>query len=140
MPEAFCYIMDMAETEVQTFKPKDLETVRARMAVKTLGITERMVDGLDTLLHRIDGVDNALASKINLDEASPKELYDYFNQMKESFKVRQDFLKTLSGYDVDTSKVKVEEAESVEATVISDEDAERIKLAIMNRTMNNPPH
>lgn len=98
-----------------------------------------MVDGLDTLLHRIDGVDNALASKINLDEASPKELYDYFNQMKESFKVRQDFLKTLSGYDVDTSKVKVEEAESVEATVISDEDAERIKLAIMNRTMNNPP-
>ncbi len=97
-----------------------------------------MVDGLDTLLHRIDGVDNALASKINLDEASPKELYDYFNQMKESFKVRQDFLKTLSGYDVDTSKVKVEEAESVEATVISDEDAERIKLAIMNRTMNNP--
>ena len=129
----------MAETEVQTFKPKDLETVRARMAVKTLGITERMVDGLDTLLHRIDGVDNALESKINLDEASPKELYDYFNQMKESFKVRQDFLKTLSGYDVDTSKVKVEEAESVEATVISDEDAERIKLAIMNRTMNNPP-
>ena len=98
-----------------------------------------MVDGLDTLLHRIDGVDNALASKINLDEASPKELYDYFNHMKESFKVRQDFLKTLSGYDVDTSKVKVEEAESVEATVISDEDAERIKLAIMNRTMNNPP-
>ena len=98
-----------------------------------------MVDGLDTLLHRIDAVDNALASKINLDEASPKELYDYFNQMKESFKVRQDFLKTLSGYDVDTSKVKVEEAESVEATVISDEDAERIKLAIMNRTMNNPP-
>lgn len=97
-----------------------------------------MVDGIDTLLHRIDGVDNALASKINLDEASPKELYDYFNQMKESFKVRQDFLKTLSGYDVDTSKVKVEEAESVEATVISDEDAERIKLAIMNRTMNNP--
>lgn len=129
----------MAETEVQTFKPKDLETVRARMAVKTLGITERMVDGLDTLLHRIEGVDDALASKIKLDEASPKELYDYFNQMKESFKVRQDFLKTLSGYDVDTSKVKVEEAESVEATVISDEDAERIKLAIMNRTMNNNP-
>lgn len=125
----------MADTEVQTFQTKDLETVRARMAVKTLRMTERMVDGLDTLLHRIEGVDDALAGKINLDEASPKELYDYFNQMKESFRVRQDFLKTLSGYDVDTSKVKVEEAEAVEATVISEEDAERIKAAIMDRTM-----
>lgn len=121
--------------EVQQFQAKDLETVRARMAVKTLNMTERMVDGMDTLLHRIDGIDNALALKINLDEASPKELYDYFNQAKESFKVRQDFLKTLSGYDVDTSKVQVEEAEEVESTVISEEDAERVKALIMQRTM-----
>lgn len=121
--------------EIQQFQAKDLETVRARMAVKTLNMTERMVDGMDTLLHRIDGIDNALAQKINLDEASPKELYDYFNQAKESFKVRQDFLKTLSGYDVDTSKVQVEEAEEVESTVISEEDAERVKALIMQRTM-----
>ncbi len=121
--------------EVQQFQAKDLETVRARMAVKTLNMTERMVDGMDTLLHRIDGIDNALALKINLDEASPKELYDYFNQAKESFKVRQDFLKTLSGYDVDTSKVQVEEAEEVESTTISEEDAERVKALIMQRTM-----
>ena len=121
--------------EIQQFQAKDLETVRARMAVKTLNMTERMVDGMDTLLHRIDGIDNALALKINLDEASPKELYDYFNQAKESFKVRQDFLKTLSGYDVDTSKVQVEEAEEVESTTISEEDAERVKALIMQRTM-----
>lgn len=121
--------------EVQQFQAKDLETVRARMAVKTLNMTERMVDGMDTLLHRIDGIDNALAQKINLDDASPKELYDYFNQAKESFKVRQDFLKTLSGYDVDTSKVQVEEAEEVESTTISEEDAERVKALIMQRTM-----
>jgi hypothetical protein len=121
--------------EVQQFQAKDLETVRARMAVKTLNMTERMVDGMDTLLHRIDGIDNALALKINLDEASPKELYDYCNQAKESFKVRQDFLKTLSGYDVDTSKVQVEEAEEVESTTISEEDAERVKALIMQRTM-----
>lgn len=121
--------------EVQQFQAKDLETVRARMAAKTLNMTERMVDGMDNLLHRIDGIDNALALKINLDEASPKELYDYFNQAKESFKVRQDFLKTLSGYDVDTSKVQVEEAEEVESTTISEEDAERVKALIMQRTM-----
>ena len=126
--------------EVQQFQAKDLETVRARMAVKTLNMTERMVDGMDTLLHRIDGIDNALALKINLDEASPKELYDYFNQAKESFKVRQDFLKTLSGYDVDTSKVQVEEAEEVESTTISEEDAERVKALIMQRTMGNENH
>ena len=125
--------------EVQQFQAKDLETVRARMAVKTLNMTERMVDGMDTLLHRIDGIDNALAQKINLDEASPKELYDYFNQAKESFKVRQDFLKTLSGYDVDTSKVQVEEAEEVESTTISEEDAERVKALIMQRTMGEGP-
>lgn len=125
--------------EVQQFQAKDLETVRARMAVKTLNMTERMVDGMDTLLHRIDGIDNALALKINLDEASPKELYDYFNQAKESFKVRQDFLKTLSGYDVDTSKVQVEEAEEVESTTISEEDAERVKALIMQRTMGEGP-
>lgn len=121
--------------EIQQFQAKDLETVRARMAAKTLNMTERMVDGMDNLLHRIDGIDNALALKINLDKASPKELYDYFNQAKESFKVRQDFLKTLSGYDVDTSKVQVEEAEEVESTTISEEDAERVKALIMQRTM-----
>lgn len=121
--------------EIQQFQAKDLETVRARMAIKTLNMTERMVEGMDTLLHRIDGIDNALAQKINLDDASPKELYDYFNQAKESFKVRQDFLKTLSGYDVDTSKVQVEEAEEVESTTISEEDAERVKALIMQRTM-----
>ena len=126
--------------EVQQFQAKDLETVRARMAVKTLNMTERMVDGMDTLLHRIDGIDNALAHKINLDAASPKELYDYFNQAKESFKVRQDFLKTLSGYDVDTSKVQVEEAEEVESTTISEEDAERVKALIMQRTMGEENH
>lgn len=121
-------------TEVQAFQTKELESFRAQMAVKTLHITKRMVDGLDTLLHRIEGVDDALSQKIQLDKASPRELYDYFNQMKESFRLRQDFLKTLSGYDVDTSKVKVEAAESVEATVISEEDAERIKAAIKSRT------
>ena len=121
--------------EAMPYQAKDLETVRARMAAKTLNMTERMVEGMDNLLHRIDGIDDALALKINLDESSPKELYDYFNQTKESFKLRQDFLKTLSGYDVDTSKVQVEEAEEVESTTISEEDAERVKALIMQRTM-----
>lgn len=124
----------MAEV-VQTYNQGDLEAVKARMGAKMLNMTERMLDSMEILQHRLDGIDDALAKKINLDEATPKEIYDLFNQTKESFKVRQEFLKTLSGYGVDTSNVKVEEAETVEATVISEEDAERVKAEIMSRSL-----
>lgn len=119
--------------EVKPVQQKDLDNIRARMAVKTLNITERMVDAMEKLQFRLDGIDEALANSINLDESTPRELYDYFNQVKESFNLRRDFLKTLSGYDVDTTKVKSEKPEETEAVVISDEDAERVKAEIMRR-------
>lgn len=112
---------------------KDLDDLKARMNLKMLNMTECAVDSMSNLIHRLESIDNAIAMKINLDEASPRELFDYFNQVKESFKVRQEFLKTLSGHDVDTTKVQVDKADEVVETDISPEDAERIKAEILKR-------
>ena len=127
----------MEPTENQTplaVPQKDLDTLKAKMARTMLNVTQRTVEGLEKLSLRLDGLDDALALKINLDEATPQQLMLYFQQMKESFRLRQDFLKALSGYDVDTTKVAVEKTEEAEATVLSEDDAERIKAELLRRT------
>ena len=116
---------------------KDLDNLRAEMARTMLNVTKRTVLGLEKLSIRLEGIDDALAQKINLDEATPAQLLQYFNQVRDSYRLKQDFLKTLAGYDVDTSKVAVEKTEEAEATVLSEDDAERIKAELLRRSQ--PP-
>lgn len=123
--------------EEQSFIPvpqKELEAIKARTAKRILNVTERSIEGLETLLHRIDGIDNALASNLHLDEMTPQELYAYFNQAQQSFRLRQDFLRSLAGYDIDTSKVPAEKDEDTSAQVIDEDTAEKVKQEIMNRS------
>lgn len=117
---------------------KDLDNLRAEMARTMLNVTKRTVLGLEKLSIRLEGIDDALAQKINLDEATPAQLLQYFNQVRDSYRLKQDFLKTLAGYDVDTSKVVVEKTEEAEATVLSEDDAERIKAELLRRSQ--PPN
>ena len=102
---------------------KDLDNLRAEMARTMLNVTKRTVLGLEKLSIRLEGIDDALAQKINLDEATPAQLLQYFNQVRDSYRLKQDFLKTLAGYDVDTSKVAVEKTEEAEATVLSEDES-----------------
>ena len=114
--------------------PKELEAIRARTARRILNVTERSIEGLETLLHRVDGIDNALANALNLDEMTPQEVYAYFNQVQQSFRLRQDFLRSLAGYDIDTSKVPVEQEKEIGPEVIDAEVAEQVKHEILSRS------
>ncbi len=128
-------IMDITENQTPLAVPqKELDTLKAKMARTMLNVTQRTVEGLEKLSLRLDGLDDALALKINLDEASPQQLMLYFQQMKDSFRLRQDFLKALSGYDVDTTKVAVEKVENAESTMLSEDDAERIRNELLRRS------
>ena len=112
---------------------KDLDAFKAQTAKTMLNVTARTVAALDKLSIRLDGIDDAIANNTNLDDMSLQQLIAYFNQCKESFRLRQDFLKVLSGYDVDTSKVKTEEPEETTSTVLSEEDALKIKQELLRR-------
>lgn len=125
--------------EEQSFIPvpqKELEAIKARTAKRILNVTERSIEGLETLLHRIDGIDSALANNLNLDGMTPQELYAYFNQAQQSFRLRQDFLRSLAGYDIDTSKVPAEKEDTnADAHLIDEDTAEKVKQEIMNRSL-----
>lgn len=125
--------------EEQSFIPvpqKELEAIKARTAKRILNVTERSIEGLETLLHRIDGIDNALANNLSLDDMTPQELYAYFNQAQQSFRLRQDFLRSLAGYDIDTSKVPAEkDDDDASAHTIDEDTAEKVKQEIMNRSL-----
>lgn len=113
---------------------RDLEVLRAKTANTMLNITARTVSALDVLSERLDGIDNALALKCNLDDMSIADLNAYFFQVKESFRLRQDFLRALSGYDVDTSRVPVQEESTSSAPTYSEEVVDEVKQEIMRRT------
>lgn len=125
----------MVDTTIHTLAvpQKALDDVRAKTAQTMLNITTRTVEALDTLSYRLDGIDNAIANAVNLNEMSFNELVAYFNQVKESFRLRQDFLRALSGYDVDTTKVPVEAVEDRTGSYFSEEDAARIKAELEKR-------
>lgn len=112
---------------------KELDAVRAKTAQTMLNITSRTVEALDKLSLRLDGIDDAIANAVNLDEMTFTELNAYFNQCKESFRLRQEFMRVLNGYDVDTSKVAVEMDDSKAETVFTEEDAERIRAELDKR-------
>lgn len=114
---------------------KELEAIKARTAKRILNVTERSIEGLEKLLHRIDGIDDALANNLKLEEMTPQELYAYFNQAQQSFRLRQDFLRSCAGYDIDTSKVPHENNEGVNTNAIDEETAERVHQEIMNRSL-----
>lgn len=128
------------ENQPATISQNELDQIKSRLNRKMLNITEYSIDGMEALLHSMDDIDNAIFGKVNLDEASVRELIDLSKQRNESFRVRLDFMKTLSGHTVDTSNVDVEKpAEKVDTTVISEDDAERIKAEILKRNGNAPP-
>lgn len=113
---------------------RDLEVLRAKTANTMLNITTRTVSALDVLSERLDGIDNALAMRCNLDEMDIAGLNAYFYQVKESFRLRQDFLRALSGYDVDTSRVPIQEESASSTPVYSEEVADEVKQEIMRRS------
>lgn len=123
----------MADNNPVAMQQKELNELRANMGLQVLNISRNSLESMGNLLHRMDSIDNAIAMKLNLDEASLKELLDVSKQTNESTRLRLDILRAVNGYDTDTSKVAVEESESTLDTTFSEEDAERLKAEIEKR-------
>ena len=123
----------MADNNPVAMQQKELNELRANMGLQVLNISRNSLESMGNLLHRMDAIDNAIAMKLNLDDASLKELLDVSKQTNESTRLRLDILRAVNGYDTDTSKVAVEESESTLDTTFSEEDAERLKAEIEKR-------
>lgn len=125
----------MADNPI-AMQQKELNELRANMGLQVLNISRNSLESMGNLLHRMDAIDNAIAMKLNLDDASLKELLDVSKQTNESTRLRLDILRAVNGYDTDTSKVAVEETESTLDTTFSEEDAERLKAELEKRNGN----
>lgn len=123
----------MADNNPVAMQQKELNELRANMGLQVLNISRNSLESMGNLLHRMDAIDNAIAMKLNLDDASLKELLDVSKQTNESTRLRLDILRAVNGYDTDTSKVAVEESESTLDTTFSEEDAERLKAELEKR-------
>ena len=122
----------MADNPI-AMQQKELNELRANMNLQVLNISRNSLVSMGNLLHRMDAIDNAIAMKLNLDNASLKELLDVSRQTNESTRLRLDILRSVNGYNTDTSKVEVEETESTLDTTFSEEDAERLKAQLEKR-------
>jgi Na+/phosphate symporter len=122
----------MADNPI-AMQQKELNELRANMNLQVLNISRNSLVSMGNLLHRMDAIDNAIAMKLDLDNASLKELLDVSRQTNESTRLRLDILRSVNGYNTDTSKVEVEETESTLDTTFSEEDAERLKAELEKR-------
>lgn len=128
-------MMDEQNRQLPTAK-KDLDKLRKDMNLLGLNITTNSMKAMDALLHRMDSIDEAVANKVNLDEASLRELLDASRQTNESLRLRLDILRMVRGYDTDTSVVPPDDDDKAidNTTLFSEEQAEAFKNEILNRS------
>lgn len=97
----------------------DLEEIRRRVNTLMVDMVDRSVQSLDKAMRRLDEIDDAMEKLNDISKMTVNELVAYQAFMRESFRMKQDFLKTLSGYDINISKVPV----AADSATMMDEDA-----------------
>ena len=131
---ACAYIMDMAKKEenqgVELYTAENLSDVRNRVSTTMVDMIDRTVQSMNKMSRKLDKIDEALDKAFDVSRMTPNELMAYTAYIRESFKLKQDFLKTLSGYDVNISKVPVQ----TDNTPIYDEEAAAgLRLEVLRR-------
>ena len=99
----------MSESKpVLLYTQDGLEEVRQRVNTTMVNMVDRTVQSMDRMSKRLDEVEF----------------------LRDSFRMRQDFLRTLSGYDVNISKVPVQ----ADSTPIYDEEkADALRDEVLRR-------
>lgn len=85
----------------------DLDEIKRRVNTTVVDMVDQSVQSLARLSRRLDVVDMAMERLVDVTQMSANELLAYQAFIKESFKMRQDFLRTLGGFDVNVSKVPI---------------------------------
>lgn len=121
----------MSESNAVILYTQDgLDEVRRRVNTTMVNMIDRTVQSMDRMSKRLDEVEAAMDKMFDPSKMSRNELMGYTAFLRDSFRMRQDFLKTLSGYDVNISKVPVQ-ADSV--PVYDEEKADALRDEVLRR-------
>lgn len=119
-----------ASNAVKLYTQDGLDDVRRRVNTIMVDMIDRTVQSMDRMSRRLDEVEAAMDKMFDPSNMTRNELMGYTAFLRDSFRMRQDFLRTLSGYDVNISKVPVQ-ADSVP---IYDEDkADALRDEVLRR-------
>ena len=121
----------MSESKpVLLYTQDGLEEVRQRVNTTMVNMVDRTVQSMDRMSKRLDEVEAAMDKMFDPSKMLRNELMAYTAFLRDSFRMRQDFLRTLSGYDVNISKVPVQ----ADSTPIYDEEkAEALRDEVLRR-------
>jgi hypothetical protein len=108
----------------------ELEVIRQRVNTTMVDMVDRTVQSMDRMSRKLDDVELAMDRLFDPTTMTPNELLASTSFLRESFRMRQDFLRTLSGFDVNTSKVPVQ-VDS--APIYNEEQAEALRNEVLRR-------
>lgn len=121
----------MSETKaVILHTQEELEAIRQRVTTTLVDMVDRTVQSMDRMSKRLDAVDAAMERLCNVDLMTQNELMAYTAYMRDSFRLKQDFLRTLAGYDVDMSRVP---AQAAATEVYDEEQADALRQEVLRR-------
>lgn len=122
---------DMSESKSVILHTHDeLEVIRQRVNTTMVDMVDRTVQSMDRMSRKLDDMELAMDRFFDPTTMTPNELLAYTSFLRESFRMRQDFLRTLSGFDVNTSKVPVQ-VDS--APIYNEEEAEALRNEVLRR-------
>lgn len=121
----------MSDCKSVTLHTQDeLDTIRQRVNTTMVDMVDRTVSAMDRMSKKLDEVEEAMDRLVDPSTMTRNELMAYTAFIRDSFRMRQDFLRTLSGFDVNTSKVPVQ----VDSAPIYDEvQAEALRNEVLRR-------
>jgi len=121
----------MSDCKSVTLHTQDeLDTIRQRVNTTMVDMVDRTVSAMDRMSRKLDEVEQAMDKLIDPSTMTRNELMAYTAFLRDSFRMRQDFLRTLSGFDVNTSKVPVQ-ADS--APIYDEVQAEALRNEVLRR-------
>lgn len=121
----------MSESKpVLLYTQDGLEEVRQRVNTTMVNMIDRTVQSMDRMSKRLDEVELAMDKMFDPSKMTRNELMAYTAFLRDSFRMRQDFLRTLSGYDVNISKVPVQ-ADSI--PIYDEEKADALRDEVLRR-------
>ena len=108
----------------------ELEVIRQRVNTTMVDMVDRTVQSMDRMSRRLDEVDAAMEKACDPGKMTMNELMAYTAYMRDSFRLKQDFLRALAGFDVDTSRIPVQ---AVAADIYDEEKAAALRDEVMRR-------
>lgn len=108
----------------------ELEAIRQRVTTTMVDMVDRTVQSMDRMSKRLEVVDEAMEKLCDPSKMTQNELMAYTAYMRDSFRLKQDFLRTLAGYDVDVSRVP---AQAATEDTYDEEKAVALRDEVMRR-------